>query len=241
MKSALRERLGQILIQKKLITPDQLAEAIKTQKEKKERLGELLVNLGYISKDALLEVLSVELNIPAVYLARTKIPPEAIALVPKKIAERYCLIPVSCDENKISVAMSDPLNVNAIDDLRRATGKVISPLLAIDKDVKEAIEQYYSENVTQAIQDVMKDMTEAGMEVQEGDGSFSGGSEGSAQELLRLTEEEPVVKLTNTILSEGVKRRSSDIFVEPEEKNLRVRYRVDGMLQEGLLASRAMH
>jgi type IV pilus assembly protein PilB len=241
MKSALRERIGQILIQKKLILPEQLIEALKIQKEKKERLGELLVNLGYISKSALLEVLSVELNIPPVLLARTKIPPEVIALVPKKIAEHYCLIPVSCVDNKLSVAMSDPVNVNAIDDLRRATGRVILPLLAIDKDVKEAIEQYYGENVTQAIQDVMKDMSEGALQVQEDDLMFSAGTEGSAQELLRLTEEEPVVKLTTTILIEGVKRRSSDIFIEPEENSLRVRFRVDGMLQEGLLASRAMH
>ena len=240
VKSALRARIGQILIQKKLITPEQLMEALKIQKEKKERLGELLVNLGYISKDALLEVLSIELNIPAVHLARAKILPEVIATVPKKIAEHYCLIPVALDENRLSVAMSDPVNVNAIDDLKRATGKTIRPLLAIDKDVREAIEQYYGENVTQAIQDVMKNMSEGGLEVDEGAFGFSG-SEGSAQELLKLTEEEPVVKLTNTILAEGVKRRSSDIFIEPEEKSLRVRYRVDGMLQEGLLAGRAMH
>ena len=241
VKSALRARIGQILIQKKLITPEQLMEALKIQKEKKERLGELLVNLGYISKDALLEVLSVELNIPAVHLARTKIPPEAIAMVPKKLADHYCLIPMALDEEKLSVAMSDPVNVNAIDDLKRATGKAIRPLLATDKDVREAIEQYYGENVTQAIQDVMKNMSEGGLEVDDGSFGFSGSPEGNAQDLLRLTEEEPVVKLTNTILSEGVKRRSSDIFIEPEEKSLRVRYRVDGMLQEGLLASRAMH
>jgi len=242
MKSALRLRIGQILIEKKLITKDQLADALKIQKEKKERLGELLVNLGYISKDSLLEALSIELNIPAVHLPRTKIPPEVIQMVPRKMAERYCLIPVSVAGNTISVAMSDPVNVNAVDDIRHATGKIVQPLLAIDKDVREAIEQYYGENVTQAILDVMKDMSnEDGLEVQEGGFGSGGGEVGSAQELLRLTEEEPIVKLTNSILTEGVKRRSSDIFIEPEERSLRVRYRVDGMLQEGLLTSRGMH
>jgi len=242
MKSALRERIGQLLIEKKLITKEQLTEALKIQKEKKERLGELLVNLGYISKDSLLEVLSIELHIPAVHLARTKVTPEIIRLVPRKIAEKYCLLPVTEAEGVLSVAMSDPLNMNALDDLRHATGKTIRPLLAIDKDVREAIEQYYGENVTQAIQDVMKDISsEEGLEVQEG-GFGSGAAEGgNVQDLLRLTEEEPVVKLTNSILNEGVKRRSSDIFIEPEEKSMRVRYRVDGMLQEGLVTSRAMH
>ncbi len=240
MKSALRERIGQILIEKKLISSDQLTEALKMQKEKKERLGELLVNLGYISKDSLLEVLSIELNIPAVHLARTKIAPDVVRLIPKKMCDRYCLIAVDESEEVIHVAMSDPLNVNALDDIRHLTGKTVKPLLAIDKDVKEAIEQYYGENVTAAIQEVMKDMSEDGLEVSEGGIGFSGG-DGNKQDLLRLTEEEPVVKLTNSILTEGVKRRSSDIFIEPEEKNLRVRYRVDGMLQEGLMTTRTMH
>ncbi len=241
MKSALRERIGQLLIEKKLITNDQLVEALKIQKEKKERLGELLVNMGYISKDSLLEVLSIELHMPAVHLARTKVSPEVIHLVPRKLAEKYCLLPTAVVDDVLSVAMSDPLNMNALDDLRHATGKVIRPLLAIDKDVREAIEQYYGENVTQAIQDVMKDMSsEEGLEVQEG-GFGSGATEGNAQDLLRLTEEEPVVKLTNSILNEGVKRRSSDIFIEPEEKSMRIRYRVDGLLQEGIITSRSMH
>ena len=241
-KSGLRLRIGQILIEKKLITKDQLEEALKIQVEKKERLGELLVNLGYISKDSLLEALSIELNIPAVHLARTKISSDVIQMIPRKMAERYCLIPISVAGNTISVAMSDPVNVNAVDDVRHATGKTVQPLLAIDKDVREAIEHYYGENVTQSIQDVMKDISsEEGLEVQEGGFGFGGGEVGSAQELLRLTEEEPIVKLTNSILTEGVKRRSSDIFIEPEEKSLRVRFRVDGMLQEGLLTSRGMH
>ena len=241
MKSALRERIGQLLIEKKLITNDQLVEALKIQKERKERLGELLVNLGYISKDSLLEVLSIELHIPAVHLARTKVSPEVIRLVPRKMAEKYCLLPVDVADDTLSVAMSDPLNMNALDDMRHATGKIIRPLLAIDRDVREAIEQYYGENVAQAIQDVMKDMSnEEGLEVQEG-GFGSGATEGNAQDLLRLTEEEPVVKLTNSILNEGVKRRSSDIFIEPEEKSMRVRYRVDGLLQEGIITSRSMH
>jgi type IV pilus assembly protein PilB len=117
----------------------------------------------------------------------------------------------------------------------------IRPLIAIDKDIREAIEQYYGENVTQAIKDVMKDMTTNEENLELSDASFGAVSEGTAQELLRLTEQEPVVKLTNSILAEGVRRRSSDIFIEPEETSLRVRFRVDGLLQEGLLTTRTMH
>ena len=236
---SLRDRIGSILVEKKLVTPDQLAEALKAQKEKKERLGELLVSMGFISKDSLLEVLSLELSIPAVHLARYKVEPEAIAKIPKKVAEHYCLIPVSVSGSTLTVAMSDPMNVHAIDDMRRAAGMNIQPALAIDKDIKDAIEQYYGENVSQAIKDVMKDMSyESGIEIQDGS---TGVDTGNSQDLLRLTEEEPVVKLTNSILIEGVKRRSSDIFVEPEETTLRVRFRVDGLLQEGVVTGRSMH
>ena len=139
-KSPLRERLGQILLEKKLITPAQLEEALKLQKEKKERLGDLLTGLRYVSKEALLEVLSIELNTPSVNLSRLRVPPDVIALVPKRIAEYYGLVPVSNEGGKLSVAMSDSLNVNAVDDLRRATSLTIHPLLAADKDIKEAIE-----------------------------------------------------------------------------------------------------
>ncbi len=240
MRTTLRERIGALLIEKKMLTQEQLAQALKMQKEKKERLGEILIGMGFITKEALLEVLSIEIGVPAIHLSRYKIKPEALAFVPKKMAEMYCLIPVSHFSKTLTVAMSDPMNVHALDDLRRHTGMEIHPLIATDKDVKEAVDLYYGENVTQAIQDVMKDMSES-MEVDEGGFGESAQDVGTAQELLRLTEEEPVVKLTNSILAEGVKRRSSDIFVEPEEKSLRVRFRVDGLLQEGLVTGRSMH
>ena len=240
MTSTLKERLTTLLVQNNLLTPDKLEKALKIQKEKKERIGDILVELGYISRDNLLEVLSTELNIPAIHLSRCKISPETLALVPKKAAEHYCLIPVSSFESTITLAMSDPMNVNALDDIHRTTGLEVRSVLASDKDIKEAIEHYYGENANQSFEKVMKDMAgEGNVELQ--DLSAGSAGEGTAQELLRLTEDAPIVKFTNSVLAEAVNRRSSDIFIEPEEKALRVRFRVDGMLQEGVSTSKAMH
>lgn len=238
MRSALRQRLGEVLIQKKLVNAQQLEEALKIQKDTKERVGDILVRLGHISRENLLEVLSAELGLPIANLAKIKVPAEVIRLVPKKMAEVYSLMPLAAAGKSITLAMSNPMDVHAADDIRRLTGLEVRPMLAGEKEIKEAIEQYYGENLGQTMQDVVKDIEEEGkLELQE----IGNAADGNAQDLLRLTEEEPVVKLTNSILSEGVKRRSSDIFIEPEEKNLRVRFRVDGLLQEGLMTSRALH
>jgi len=240
MATTIKERLTTLLVQNKLLTPEKLEQALKVQKEKKGRIGDILVELGYISRDNLLEILSTELNIPAIHLSRCKITPETLALVPKKVAEHYCLIPVSNFESTITLAMSDPMNVNAVDDIHRTTGLEVRPVLASDKDIKEAIEHYYGENPNHSFEKVMKDMAGEGtVELQDLSGNSA--SEGTAQELLRLTEDAPVVKFTNSVLAEAVNRRSSDIFIEPEEQALRVRFRVDGMLQEGVSTAKAMH
>src|SRR3989338_7859714 len=201
MASTLKERLTTLLVQNNLLTPDKLEKALKIQKEKKERIGDILVELGYISRDNLLEVLSTELNIPAIHLSRYKISPETLTLVSKKIAEHYCLIPVSSLEGTITLAMSDPMNVNALDEIHRTTGLGVRAVLASDKDIKEAIEHYYGENTTQSFEKVMKDMAgEGSVELQDVSAVSSG--EGTAQELLRLTEDAPIVKFTNSVLAE---------------------------------------
>lgn len=235
--TTLKERLTNLLVLNKVLTQKQLDEALKVQKEKKERISNILIRLGYISRENMLEVLSAELGIPAIHLSRYKIQAEAIAIVPKKIAELHTLIPVSRVGNTLSIAMADPMNVNALDDVRRVTSMEVRTLVANDNDIREAIGQYYGESVSRAIQEVMEDIRLTdGFDVQAVDllSADSG-------DLMRLTEEEPVVKLTDSILSEAVRRRSSDIFVEPQENELRVRFRVDGMLQEGISTPRSMH
>ncbi len=240
MTVTVKKRLGELLIERKLLTQEKLNEALKIQKETKEKLGVILVRLGTLSRDALLEILSAEMGIPAIKLSRYKLDPHVLSLLPKKIVELYCVMPISSLANTLTLAMADPLNIHALDDIHRLTHLEIHPLLAAEKDIKEAIEQYYGENVSQAIKDVIEDMTtEEGFQLEEGTAAFW--QDTTTQELLRLTQEEPVVKLTNSILTESVRRLSSDIFIEPEEKAMRVRFRVDGILQEGVSTSPVMH
>ena len=236
-----RERLTELLVETKILTQKKLDEALAVQKEKKEKLSEILLRLGYISKENMILVVSAELDVPVIQLMRYKIQPEVIALVPKKIAQLYSVIPVSRLMDTLTVAMIDPRDLNALDDLRRVTHLEIRRVLASEKDLKDAVDQYYGENVSQALKDVMKDFDEEGsLQVEEG-GASSGHAVGSTQELLKMVDDEPIVKLTNSIMLDGVKRRSSDIFIEPEETTMRVRLRIDGLLQECLVAPKSMH
>ncbi|MBI3315503.1 MAG: Flp pilus assembly complex ATPase component TadA [Candidatus Omnitrophica bacterium] len=227
----LKERIGQLLLDNNLLTREKLDEALKIQREKKESLSDILVRLGTVSRDNLLEVISVDLGIPAIHLTRYKIPPEVVNAVPKKTAQLYCLMPVSLFAKTLTVAMADPLNLIAIDDVRRMTSYEIRPVLANEKDIRDTLELYYKEKPGAPAAKSAAGKKE-GKPVLE---------ESGLEESLRLIENEPVVKLTNTILAESLRLRSSDIFIEPQEKNFRVRFRVDGLLQEGATSSREMH
>ena len=212
MVSGLKERLSALLVDQKILTQEKLNEALVIQKEKKERIGDILMKLGYIVRENLVDVLSAELNVPAVRITKAKIPLDILKFIPKKIAELYCVLPLSVTAEALTVAMADPMNVNALDDIRRVSGKMIRTMISGEKEIRESIELYYGENVSQSIKDVMRDMaSDESIELQ--DGSQQEGD--NAMDLLRLTEDEPVVKLTNSILGEAVKRRSSDIFIEP--------------------------
>ncbi len=240
MAVAVKKRLGEILVESYGLENEKLEQALKIQSQTKEKLGEILVRLGYIPRQTLLEILSSELDIPSIHLSRCRVKSEVLSMVPRKIAELYCLVPISKLKNILTVAMSDPMNVYAVDDIRRLTSMEIRAILSSEKDIRDAIEQYYGENVTQAIKDVLEGM-ESPDAIELDEMSTLASQEGTKQELLRLTQEEPIVKLTNSILTESVRRFASDIFIEPEEKALRVRLRVDGLLQEAVTTSSTMH
>ena len=239
MAASLKDRLGPLLVQNNVLTQDKLDEALKIQREKKENLSDILIRLGYVSRDNLLEVISVDLGIPAIHMSRYKILPDVVKTIPKKMALLYCVMPVSKFAKTLTVAMADPLNINAQDDMRRMTGMEIRALLASEKDIKDTIEFYYGEKAGETAKDSAA-KTAAGAASIKLD-AFSASQQALAEDALSLIENEPVVKLTNSILSESLRLRSSDVFIEPEEKTLRVRYRVDGMLQEGVTSTKEMH
>jgi len=235
---SLKERLIELLINNKVISKSQLDKALKIQKEKGGSLKDLLIQSGFITEKDLVSVLSQGLGIPPISLARFKIDPELLKLIPHDVASKYQIMPVSKVGNMLTIAMSDPLNIFAVDDLRAITGLDIGIIISSNKEVQDAIDQYYVESAHEAIEELMKDLKTQEMEIIQ-----IGGSEEKvdSERLFKLVEEAPVVKLTNMILVNGVKARSSDILIEPMEDSVRVRYRVDGVLKEAESLPKNMH
>jgi len=226
---SLRERLVELLINNKVISEFQLDKALKIQKEKGGSLKDIFVQSGFITEKDLMSVLSQGLGIPPISLARFKIDQELLKLIPRDIANKYQIMPVSKVGNMLTIAMSDPLNIFAIDDLKSITGFNIGIIITSHKEVQDAIDQYYVEDTHEAIEELMEDLKTQEMEIiQIGEVEEKVDSE----RLFKLVEEAPVVKLTNMILENGVKARSSDILIEPMENSVRIRYRVDGILKE---------
>ncbi len=226
--SSLRERLQEILIKNKLISEDDLKLALQVQKEHGGKLSDVLVKLSLINEKDLFIALSEGLGFPPISLARFKIEAEVLKLVPKEMAKHYQIVPIAKMGRTLTVAMADPLNVFAIDDVKNLTGYEINPIIADQKEILQTIEQYYEEPATQVIDDIIKDISEMDIEVVKG--SREAGMDTS--ELVRLTKEAPVIKITNLLLERAIEMGSSDILIEPWERSMRVRLRVDGVLRE---------
>ena len=226
--SSLRERLQEILIKNKLISEDDLKLALQVQKEQGGRLSDCLVKLSLISEKDLLVALSEGLGFPPISLARFKIDSDVLKLISKDMAKHYQILPVAKMGHTLTVAMADPLNIFAIDDLKSLTGFEINPIIAQQREILQAIEHYYEEPATQAIDDIIKDITDMDIEVVRATKETGP----DTQELVRLTKEAPVIKITNLLLEKGIEMNASDILIEPSERQMRVRIRIDGMLRE---------
>jgi type IV pilus assembly protein PilB len=217
-------RLGELLVREKLISLSQLRQAQEEQQKSGQNLGYALAKLGYVSDDEITSFLSQQYRVPTVNLEEYEIDAEILKLVPKEPCERHKVLPVSRTGNALIVAMADPTNLNAIDDLKFLTGYNIEPVIASETAIHNAIEKYY--NAGPSYDEVM-----AGFDEKEID--FSGDDEDiNLMELEKASEDAPVVRLVNMILLNAIKKGASDIHIEPYEKKLRVRYRIDGVLAE---------
>ena len=220
------ERLGQLLQKAGIISETQLNDALEVHKATGSPLGRVLVDLGYASQKAVLAVVAKQVGIPHVDFSERKPDANAVAVVPRDLAERYLLMPVEVDEDGLlTVAMADPQNVLALDDLRIITGYEIRPAIATREEIVSAIEQYYK--VAETVDDDFFQGTEDMEEAELG-------------ELSEVTSDAPVVKLVNYVIQKAVADRASDIHIEPQEKDVRVRYRVDGVLHEVMRSPKAV-
>ncbi len=221
-------RIGDLLVKEKVINKEQLEQAVKAHKETGGRLGSVLVKMGFVTEDEVTSVLSRQYGVPAINLAYFEIDPSVAKLIPYETARRYQILPLSRVGASLTLAMVDPTNVFALDDIKFMTGFNIEPVVASEQAIAERIEKIYGSSTEQDLDKVMQEFDEgaaADLEVQEED------QELSLSELERAADEAPIVKLVNIILSDAVKRGASDIHLEPYEKEFRVRFRIDGMLQ----------
>ena len=222
-------RLGELLIKANLINQDQLKEALKSQKETSAKLGESLINLGFVAEEDITECLSQQFGVPSINLAHFEIDEAVIKLLPADVARKYNIIPVNKTGATITIAMADPTNVFAMDDIKFMTGYNVEPVVASELGIRAAIESYYGTTAAMELKKVMEDLQSeeaADLEVLEEDEDLD------VEELAAESEEAPVVKLVNLILTDAIKRGASDIHIEPYEKEYRVRFRVDGILYE---------
>lgn len=212
MKKQERKRLGDLLIEAGLITKEQLEETLK-EKAPGQKLGDALLQRGYITEQQLIEVLEFQLGIPHVSLYRYPIDPKLMNLVPKEFAKRNMLIPLKQEGDRLFVAMADPMDFFAIDDLRLSTGFHIEVAIASKDDILRAINKYY--DIDDSVEEFLNIAPQ--QEVRE-------------QEKL-VEDDSPIVKLVNQILQMAVEQRASDIHIDPQETKVVIRYRIDGILR----------
>ena len=234
---SLKERLTEVLINNKYLTQEELEEALAVQKEKGGRLSDIIVELKFIKESELILILSEELGLPLIDLKRFKIDPEIVKIIPIEVARHYQIILLSRIGDVITLAMADPLNIFAIDHVEALTGYKINPIISSSLDIMQAIELSYPDATKGIIDDLVKEMSASSIELIKEDREVLP----SDQELARISHEAPVIKITNMLLEEGVKKRSSDILIEPLDKKLRVRFRMDGILHEGKAPPKNMH
>jgi type IV pilus assembly protein PilB len=234
MPTAMEKRLGEMLIKDQIISRQDFDGAAQKQTQTGVSLGRILIDMGKASEWEVAATLGKQLNVPFITLAHYDIDPDVLKSIPADLARKYKIVPVDRTGDSLTVALADPSNIYLLDELRLLTQCQIIPVISFESDIKEAIEKYYpagqGENADEALKDI------ADVEI---DAASTAVSEAAAQEeaveeedLSLNADDAPVVQLVNMIISEAIKMRASDIHVEPYEKTLRLRYRVDGVLQE---------
>ncbi len=229
------ERIADVLIEDGLLLPGQLDEATEIQKKQGGRLLKILTDRNYVTEQDMVISMGRCLDTPPINLSRVRVPEEVLDLVPKDMARAYKLAPICRLGNKLFVAMADPLNVLALDDLRQRTKMEIVPMITTERAVLEALSGVNSagHQMEQMIQEVAKEAGDAEVVAQKRE-------EIDLDRLAHESEDAPVIKIVNLILVQALKEKASDIHIEPFEKTLKLRYRVDGALVEASSPPKAL-
>lgn len=225
MRFMFNKKLGDMLVESGKITKDQLDYVLKKQKGSRKKIGEIIAEEGFASEDEILDVLHLQLGIDKIDLNNVTINEKAIKLVPENLAKKYVLIPVSITNGILNVAMSDPMNIFAVDDVRISSGLNVNVLIASKDNIKKSIDKYYSgENIAKVLKEVKKQ--------NEDESDVEKNVNTEDLKMQDSINNAPVVKLVDSVIKDAIKLNASDIHIEPFEKYIKIRYRIDGDLQE---------
>jgi len=222
-------KLGELLLKAQLISQDQLQKALDEQRMTGGKLGEILHKHGFVNEEDIIECLSHQFGVPSINLRHFEVDEAIARLIPVDLSRKYTVIPVNKTGATLTVAMADPSNIFAMDEITFMTGYRVEPVVASEEAIREAIDRYYGSSRELELQKVMEDLAsadEAALELLEEDENLD------VKRLEEESSEAPVVRLVNLILTDAIKRGASDIHVESYDKNYRVRYRIDGILFE---------
>ena len=229
--------MAEIFVESGLVSDEQLSQALDKQRQLKtqEPVGDLLVSMGLITERDRVRCLGEQWGVPYLDLTDIQIPEEVVSAVTQELARRFKIIPIERTPKKLTLAMKNPLDIFAIDEIRLITGKEVEAVIATEEDIITAISANYRTevNVTEAVTNVMRDLDEATITLTDGKADEDGGGI-TIEQLKELSGEAPVVRLSNMIISRGITDKASDIHIEPAKDCLRIRYRVDGILQDGM-------
>lgn len=226
-------QIGELLIKESLITNEQLESALKQQRAQGGRLGSILISMGFVNDDDITSALSKQYGVPSINLAYFEIDPSVIKLIPLETAQKYLVIPLSRVGNTLTIATADPTNVFAMDDIKFMTGFSVEPVVASEASIAAALEKYYGTPHSLELKKVYEEIAHSDKEnIEELDLDTQIGEEEeiSLDQLQRSSEEAPIIKLVNLVLSDSLKKGASDIHMEPYERDFRVRFRIDGIL-----------
>lgn len=224
------DKIGEMLLKSGLINEQQLQEALKLQKTSGGKLGFNLVKLGYVKEEDITSLLSEQYGVPAIHLEHFDIEEEVLKLIPPDIAQKFLLIPIERTGATLTVAMADPSNIFAIDQIRFLTSYTVEPVVASEASIRSAIDKYYGGSKDMQLKEVMEEIEkvneEAELEIDIDE------EEISEQALAAAGKDAPVIRLVNAVFADAIRKGASDIHIEPYEKDFRIRFRIDGLLYE---------
>ena len=220
----MNERIGELLVKENLLTAQQLREAREGARSRGSRLGAEITQLGFLDENELTDFVAKQYGVPSINLEEFEIDRAVIELIPEEVAQKHTVLPVNRAGSTLILATADPSNIFALDDIKFLTGYNIQPVVAAEAAIKRAIDRYYDQ--ASNLDEVMEGFDDSDIDLIQGE------TEIDAAELAKASEDAPVVKLVNLVLTDAVKKNASDIHIEPYEKSFRVRYRIDGVLYE---------